>query len=136
MKKRINLIMIILWMILIFIMSSFDSVESSNQSSIIVNYISKLFNITNIDVLTIIVRKLAHFTEYFILGILLYNYFKEYKKGIVISLIYAITDEFHQIFISGRSAEIMDILIDVAGAIVGIVALNLVLTYLINRSRK
>lgn len=121
MKKKISLLLVIIWMIFIFIMSSFDANESSNQSNFIVNIISNLFNINNIALLSLIVRKLAHFTEYFILGILTYNMIKSYDKkyyiAIVICVIYAISDELHQILVPGRSCQIIDILIDSLGSI-------------------
>ena len=74
MKKTINLLLIILWMIFIFVMSSFNANDSANQSNIIVHFISYVFNINNLELLSFIVRKLAHFSEYLILGILIYNY--------------------------------------------------------------
>lgn len=123
MKKRINILLVIIWMILIFIMSSFNSTESSNQSNFIVNIILDIFNITNIKLLSLIIRKLAHFTEYFILGILIYNLIHSYNKkiyiAIIICVLYAISDEIHQLFVSGRSCQLLDILIDSIGSIAG-----------------
>lgn len=120
MNKKFNLFLIVVWMIFIFIMSSFNADISSNQSGFIVNIISNIFNINNIDLLTLIIRKLAHFTEYFILGLLLYNYNKNILKAIIICFIYAISDEVHQLFIIGRSFQIKDILIDTLGSICGV----------------
>lgn len=124
MKKNISLILLILWMIFIFVMSSFNANESSNQSGIIVNFISSIFNISDTKLLSLIIRKGAHFTEYFILGILSINYVIKYKKNIIYSylicILYAISDEIHQIFVSGRSCQITDIFIDSVGAIIGI----------------
>ena len=87
MKNKINILLVITWMILIFIMSSFNSTESSNQSGFIVNIISSIFHINNIELLSLIIRKLAHFTEYFILGLLVYNMFHSYNKKAYISII-------------------------------------------------
>ena len=124
MKKYISLLLVIIWMIFIFIMSSFSAGDSSNQSGFIVNIICNLFNIANTELITVIIRKLAHFTEYFILGILTYNCIKNYQKpyyiSIIICFLYAISDEIHQIFVPGRSMKITDILIDTIGAIVAI----------------
>lgn len=123
MKKRINILLVIIWMILIFIMSSFNSTESSNQSNFIVDIIANIFNTTNINLLSLIIRKLAHFTEYFILGILVYNLIHSYDKkiyiGIIICVLYAISDEIHQLFVPGRSCQLLDILIDSMGSITG-----------------
>lgn len=124
MKKKINIILVIIWMIVIFMMSSFDANTSSNQSNFIVDIIVNIFNIRNIDILSFIVRKLAHFTEYLILGILVYNLIHSYNKkvivGIVICILYAVSDEIHQLFVPGRSCQLLDIFIDSMGSIMGI----------------
>ena len=125
MKKNYKLILVITWMTIIFLFSSFDSTESSAQSGMIVNFMANLFNINNIELISLIIRKLAHFTEYFILGILVVNMMKDYHSkyfliSIIICTIYAISDEVHQIFISGRSCELIDILIDFLGSILSI----------------
>ena len=115
-------------MALIFIMSSFNSTESSNQSNFIVDIISNILNINNIEILSYIIRKLAHFTEYLILGILVYNAVNSYNKNmyiaIIICIIYAISDEIHQLFVPGRSCQILDITIDSIGSTIGIFILS------------
>ena len=130
MTKKTNLILIITWMILIFIMSSFNSIESSNQSNFITNIIAAILKIENVELLSFTVRKLAHFTEYLILGILIHNLIKLYNKNILVSLsiciIYAITDELHQILVPGRTFQINDILIDTIGSFIGITIINLI----------
>lgn len=116
----------LLWMLLIFLMSSFDATESANQSNFIVNIITDMFKIENIELLSFIIRKLAHFTEYLILGFLTINMLnkndiaKKYIIAIIICIIYASSDEIHQIFIAGRCFAIRDILIDSMGSISGI----------------
>ena len=71
------------------------------------------------------VRKTAHITEYFILFILIYINIKEYKikdiykVSIILSILYAIFDEFHQLFINERSGKVTDVLIDSVGVIIG-----------------
>ena len=126
MKKKINLILLILWMIFIFIMSSFNSNDSSSQSGFIVNILNYIFKIDNLELLSFIIRKLAHITEYFILGVLMINCLKDYKIknifiiAILLSILYSCTDEIHQLFISGRSGSIIDVMIDSIGIILGI----------------
>ncbi len=77
------------------------------------------------------VRKMAHFTIYLVLGILVFLMLKEYniKDTIIVSLliciIYALTDEIHQLFIVGRSGNLIDCLIDTLGSITGILVLNI-----------
>ena len=120
-KKKLSVLLVIIWMVFIFIMSSFDANESSNQSGLIVGIISDIFNINNIHMLSMIIRKLAHFSEYFILGILTYNMIRKYDKkyyiAIIICVIYAISDEIHQIYVPGRSCQILDMAIDSLGAL-------------------
>ena len=67
-----------------------------------------------------LVRKLAHFTEYFILGGLLYLDWRLLNRGRVIlplgaGLIFAAADEYLQTFIPGRGGEILDTLLDFCG---------------------
>lgn len=126
MKKQLSIILVLIWMIIIFIMSSFNAEDSANQSNFIVNIIANILNINNISLLSLIIRKLAHFTEYLILGTLVINMFtknnakKTYLLSILLCIIYAISDEIHQIFIPGRACQIKDILIDSVGSITGI----------------
>lgn len=130
-NKKINIILVIIWMMLIFIMSSFNANDSSNQSNFIVNILVSIFNIHNIDILSLIVRKLAHLTEYAILGVLVYNLTHSYNQKtyivLFISTLYAITDEIHQYFVPGRSCQITDIMIDTIGIIIGVYLYKLII---------
>ena len=129
-KNKISLLLVILWMIFIFVMSSFDATSSSNQSNFIVDIITSIINIKDIGLLSLIIRKLAHFIEYFILGILVINFITRYDKKIIIAIllciIYATSDEIHQIFVPGRSCQIIDIMIDSLGSIMGIYLYKLI----------
>lgn len=77
------------------------------------------------------VRKLAHVTIYFILGFLVYLYIKDLKIdnkiiiSILICVLYATSDEIHQLFILGRSGEVKDVLIDTLGSVLGILFLKI-----------
>lgn len=74
------------------------------------------------------VRKLAHFSEYAMLGLCLalplYAYrIRGHRLPLTAQLLcslYAISDEFHQSFIPGRTPQLRDVLIDSAGALLGI----------------
>lgn len=124
MKNKHKLILVIIWMIFIFIMSSFNAVKSGEHSYYIASFIARLLNIKDILLVVMIIRKLAHFTEYLILGILVSNWLKDYQNNthlnFVVCTMYAISDEVHQLFVPGRSCEVRDMLIDVFGAIAGI----------------
>lgn len=72
------------------------------------------------------IRKIAHVTEFAILNILLVNLIYQLKEkfklkyliiSIILTFIYACTDEIHQIFVQGRTSSFIDVLIDTAGAI-------------------
>ena len=71
-----------------------------------------------------VVKKLAHIAEYATLSLLLYrgfmaSGFKSGKAGvyaIVLSIIYAISDELHQSFTPGREPRVRDIIFDTIGA--------------------
>lgn len=75
-----------------------------------------------------IIRKLAHFSIYTVVGLLMMSLMSTYKlkqsKRIWISLIvgvlYASSDEIHQYFVPGRSARVFDVMIDSAGVFLGI----------------
>ncbi len=133
MKKNIKLFLVLIWMIFIFYMSSLNSNISSNQSGYIVSFIARIFNISNNNTISFIVRKLAHIFEYFILYILICNYLKECKNknymlfSIILSIVYSLTDELHQLFIPGRSGRPEDILIDLIGITLGYITYNLYL---------
>lgn len=124
MKNKLNIILVIIWMLLIFIMSSYNATESSEQSGVIVKFIANILNINNLELLSLIIRKLAHYTEYLILGLLVINLLKDYHHkylviSIIICILYATSDEIHQLFVPGRSCQFLDILIDTLGSITG-----------------
>ena len=80
------------------------------------------------------IRKNAHALEYFILAVLVANsLFLFGIKGrnalfiiMFICLFYAVTDEYHQLFIPGRGSAVRDVLIDFGGAVCGITFFYLV----------
>jgi len=78
------------------------------------------------------VRKLAHFSLYFLLGafaflsIITYGNFSVFLKGIIsfgFCVLYSTSDEIHQYFVPGRSCELRDVLIDSCGAFLSILIL-------------
>ena len=136
MKKTISFIVLILWMIVIFSFSSADANKSTGTSDkVITTMIEIKDKITNnetpnnekeiiIKNSSFYIRKIAHITEYLILGFLMFNLLKQYSVtniyyAIGLSILYSCTDEFHQLFISGRSGSIRDVLIDSIGILIG-----------------
>ncbi len=73
------------------------------------------------------IRKLAHFYEYMILAILLVGVFyktkniKLYLLSWIITILYAISDEIHQLFVVGRDGNAVDVIIDSAGGLFGVI---------------
>ena len=131
--NKIKLILIIIWMIVIFMFSNQPAKESGDLSdSFIDKTIVKVYEIFNgevsseqkqaiIEKYSYPIRKLAHFTVYFILGILCFIFFKDFTKhyviySILVCFLYACSDEFHQYFVKGRYASFIDVLIDTLGA--------------------
>ena len=77
---------------------------------------------TDLGVWDTILRKAAHVTEYAILGLLLLRAVGREVPAFVLGVAYAITDEVHQHFVAGRHASPIDVAIDSAGIVLGIVA--------------
>ena len=147
-NKRLVLgwIALLFWIGLIFYMSNQPGDISSKQSGLVL----KLFQMLGIDLnkelgelATFIVRKTAHFTEYFILYLLTVNVMKYYldiKRAIlyavIFSIFYACTDEIHQYFIPGRAMAFKDVLIDSSGALVAMIIVIINLKMSINKKSK
>ncbi|MCI4669954.1 MAG: VanZ family protein [Bacteroidia bacterium] len=117
-------------MILIFILSHQDKSDTSKTSGLVMWILSFLPinpDFLELDTVKIFIRKAAHFTEYFFLSILFFRVFWWYMErrsayfwAWAASVLYAMTDEFHQRFIPGRGASILDVGIDGMGALLGI----------------
>lgn len=94
----------------------------------------------NIWALNRIIRKLAHLTEFTILGGVLYVVLRRYieygtvVKTIVVGIVMASLDEFIQLFSLGRSSQLSDVLIDTVGIIIGISVVKL--TYYISHDKR
>ncbi len=141
MKKNLKWILAVLtvgWMVLIFVMSSADSAKSADMSRGIDRTLARTVHhdfdkweqerqneyIMKIDHP---VRKIAHFAEYAVLGILLTSTFRTWGADLLRTLLlsfsvgtaYAAADEIHQSFVSGRSLMFSDVMIDCAGLLLG-----------------
>ena len=129
MKKVIKLLLIILWLLVIFIFSNQDGTTSTALTN---GVLEKYLFFIDSDMFFIVIRKIAHITEYLILGILVFSFVNEFKidRKIIISLliclIFSSLDEFHQLFIPGRTGKILDVFIDMIGVLLGIGVLLLI----------
>jgi VanZ family protein len=80
-----------------------------------------------------LIRKLAHVSEYAIFGLLLYHSFEPRHPeawnarsafgALVVAGLFSLADEYHQSFVPGRTASLVDCGIDTAGALLGLVFL-------------
>jgi len=127
---------LILWMALISVASS-ASFSASNTSSLIGPLLNWLFPNASPETLIFmhfLVRKLGHFLEYAILGILAARAFDRSAlagirnrwflvSGILIAG-YALLDEYHQSFVPSRSASLLDSLVDMAGGFTALLLLR------------
>jgi VanZ family protein len=68
----------------------------------------------------LVLRKIAHATEYAILGALLVRATGRSGLALALGSLYAISDEVHQVFVAGRHGSPLDVAIDVVGVAVGI----------------
>jgi VanZ family protein len=71
-----------------------------------------------------VLRKLAHLAEYAVLGALLYRALRREPAAIALGSLYAVTDEVHQAFVSGRQGSPLDWLIDTVGVVAGALLLS------------
>lgn len=108
-------------MLLIFYFSSQNAEQSTQTSAWFLQFLPFSMHI---------VRKLAHFTIYAMLGFNTFYMYKNYGVkhsalyALVTCILYACSDEWHQSFVSGRSPQITDICIDTCGAL-SLILLNI-----------
>ena len=134
--KVISVIITLAVMALIFFFSSQNAEQSSEVSSGIADKIIDVItmvvgndkNDSVRDFIHYITRKAAHFTMYFVLGVSAANTLSQFMKkrsinllflSVAFCVLYALSDEFHQYFVPGRSAMLTDVLIDGSGAFLG-----------------
>ena len=144
----------ILIMVFIFIQSSLPADLSKEESGFFVTLICRWISADE-ELVSFIVRKYAHFSEYLLLGASLLAAVKQATRRAsqqaphaaatptmppasrhlppawmlswLIGAAYAVSDEIHQMFVPGRSCEIRDILIDSAGVACGVLICRVLL---------
>lgn len=141
------IIIVIGWCITIFNLSNMNSADSNDASTgIVEKLIMKILSITNeyeithtypdpqalsraAEIINAPLRKIIHATVYCVLALLLLlisrivfgsrKYLLSCAIVIVLCAIFAITDEYHQTYIDGRTGQPLDVFIDIAGACIG-----------------
>ena len=133
-KQTISWATVLLWMALIFYFSHQPATESAELSrgvtALLLQAVETLAPGVEIDapVFHSFVRKATHFAVYLVLGVLVINALfvsgvRGYRAAgwaLLICVLYAISDEFHQTFVPGRSGEVVDVLLDSLGSGTGI----------------
>lgn len=134
--KRIVLsVLLVLWMMLIFALSNQPAAISEGTSDSVASHVIDIYkNVANkkitkekknsiIEDTRFLVRKTAHFTAYFILNLICYFTLKAYGVkhciifSILISFLFACSDEIHQLFVFERAGRVLDVFIDTSGAV-------------------
>ncbi len=118
----------LVWAVAISMFST-GAFTSEHTSRVIIPVLHWMFPNASMDTLLLVhhyIRKSAHFTEYFILSLLLLRGIRGENRGtrlawalMAIALVacYASLDEFHQSFVPGRTAAVGDVMIDTSGGI-------------------
>ena len=132
-------VLVILWMIVIFLFSAADGDESSKTSGWVGRLIGSVFHsdfeewseeeqAAYAEKIEYPIRKAAHATEYAVLALLFFGALtfrgkKRYLFSWSLAVIYACTDEFHQLFVPGRAGRLFDVGVDSLGAAAGLLIL-------------
>ena len=121
----------------IFWMSTgiFSSEQTSQIIVPVLNFLYPGLAPHQVDMIHGLLRRAGHLTEYFLLGILLFHAFRRnslqqwrlrWAIYVIIGVVfYAASDEFHQSFVSSRTASLIDVGIDSAGGILSQIAIIL-----------
>ncbi len=125
---------VVAWAAVIFVAST-SWFTGAHTESFIVPVLAWLFPHAHRETLLAVhsaIRKLGHFTEYFVLGLLLARalanggwQLRHAVMAVVLAALYATTDELHQIFVPGRTPAAGDVLIDTMGALASQIAFAL-----------
>lgn len=131
-------VLLLLWCGLLFYFSAQPGDISSQQSNSVGLLVGHIFvpdfaSLSEAEQLSYVasishsLRKLAHFGAFFMLGVLAMGLFSSLFRRPIwqllaafgVGLLYAATDEFHQLFVAGRSGQLSDVAIDSTGVLVG-----------------
>lgn len=143
-------VVLVLWMGFIFFMSANDGDHSQGMSdgvtSLVLSAVWPGYSGMSLDEqmavvesLSFPVRKAGHFSEYAVLGLLAFAALRQAQTlrpsqvllntrkiapaatgAVIVAFLYACFDEFHQLFVAGRSGQPFDVGVDTAGALVAV----------------
>jgi VanZ family protein len=123
-----------IWLAVIFVGST-EVMSAEQTSHFLVPFLRWLdpqISFATIAAIHFALRKLGHLTEYAIFAALLWRALRcgtclQAKMSILFLLawlaaaIFAVTDEFHQSFVPSRTASPIDMMIDICGAMIGLI---------------
>src|SRR5699024_616373 len=136
--KLIRYVPSVVWMGTIFYLSHQPANKSAETSIGVIDFALNIIHVphTYDNEFHAVVQHPAQFHAYASLAILTYHAYRGNHRiffTLMISLLYAVGDELHQLFIPGRSAEVRDVLIDVCGAAFGLLIIKLGMKILTRR---
>lgn len=146
--KKWRYVLVALWMFFIFSMSHVDGAKSWLLTGEVLTIVktggvdtesSEQEKLKSYDSeenwgMMVLLRKAAHFIEYFILTLLLINarlyrsdHVNAIKMSMIIAVMYAFFDEAHQLLIPGRTGNVVDVMIDSSGVMVAAIIAVIIL---------
>ncbi len=153
-------LLVITWMIFIFVMSGMNANTSDDQSkTIVISIVNKYDEIFGaspetllkhkskefIEEINHVFRKISHGIVYLVLAVLLMFFLHSlnehvlyyyYLISVIVCFLYACTDEYHQTFVSGRTGQFSDIIIDCVGALFGCIIFKIMYKLIMKRRKK
>lgn len=142
-RSRTFAILALFWGLFIFLNSMQNGAASTQMSDAVVFRLPGFLSFLDVEALTVLVRKTAHFSEYALLGALVSLAFhsagglrwKNTGNLLFPCLLWAVLDEFIQTFVEGRTGLVADVLIDFAGILAGC-AIVAIVVFLIHRRKQ
>lgn len=124
---------LLIWLGVIFVGST-NVMSAEHTSRYIVPFLLWLkpgMSPNTIWIILVVARKCAHVTEYTVLALLLWRALRSvptlHAKSLMVfgavlvgCALFAASDEFHQTFVKSRTPSVRDVLLDVGGAVVGL----------------
>lgn len=138
--RIVTVALLAFWTGLIFFFSAQNATTSSATSAELLSFLCKIFvsdfeaipaysRQILIDNYQFLIRKAAHFSIFFFLGVFAFLSIVSYPKlryrlrilfSMLFCLLNAASDEFHQFFVPGRGSQLRDVLIDCSGAFLAV----------------
>ena len=148
-KQWIWTAVLVLYILFIFSNSLTPGDESSSQSGFVLELAKRCLaavGLGQVGITEHFIRKMAHFSEYFILGALIVHVVKGFYQRepfiswasvwLLTGVLVPLCDETCQLFTDGRSGQISDVWLDISGMFCGSLVFLLMIRLLNNRKRK